>query len=222
MHEICKVKLSGLSRGKFHRRMNLVTSHPTLILYWRSLMTAGSPRKRPQDSRRSEMLHRFFAGLTEYTFSARLGVADPPLVDYLSALLAHFVRTDTIYGFRTPTGERLTQVADMLAEAQAREGSARRRVHRHIGDFTLFWTGLYPEIAEQHRQGRKDSLIDYQDQGKRNYLLASRLPADKNSAPDAVLERLSDCFELCVYGLGEVRKQWEEREENGDAPILLG
>jgi len=185
-------------------------------------MTAGSPRRRHKDTRRSEVLHCFFAGLTEYTFSARLGVADPPLVDYLSAMLTHFVHSDTIYGLRTPTGERLTQVVDMLAEAQVRQGSARRRVHRHIGDFTLFWTGLYPELTEQLRQGRKDSLIDYQAQGKRNYLMASRLPAGKESAPDDVLERLSDCFELCVYGLGELRKQWEEREDSGDLPILLG
>jgi len=185
-------------------------------------MTAGSPRRHQQDPRRSEVLHRFFAGLTEYTFAARLGVADPPLVDYLSGLLAHFVRTDAIYGFRTPTGERLTQVVDMLTEAQAREGSARRRMHRHIGDFTLFWTGLYPEISERQRQGNKDSLIDYQDQGKRNYLMASRLPADGQSAPAEVLERLSDRFDLCVYGLGEVRKQWEEREGESDGPLLLG
>jgi len=185
-------------------------------------MTAGSPRERGR-SDRGEALGRFFAGLTEYTFTTQLGVADPPLIDYLSAMLSHFVRTDTIYGLRTPTGERLSQVADMLAEAQSRQGSARRRVHRHIGDFTLFWTGLYPEIAKRLREGRKDSLIDYQDQGKRNYLLASRLPADSKSAPDEVLERLSSQFELCVYGLGEVRKQWEEHEgEGGETPILLG
>ena len=171
---------------------------------------------------RGEALCRFFSGITEHTFFVHLGVADPPLVDYLSAMLAAFVRTDAIYGIRTPTGERLSQVADMLAEAQARQGPARRRVHRHIGDFTLFWTGLYPEIAERLRKGRKDSLIDYQDQGKKNYLLASRLPADQSSAPNEVLERLSERFELCVYGLGEVRKQWEEREDNGEAPFLLG
>jgi len=176
----------------------------------------------PASRRRSEVLSRFFAGLTEYTFTSRLGVADPPLIDYLSAMLAHFVRTDAIYGVRTPTGQRLSQVADMLAEAQARQGAARRRLHRHIGDFTLFWTGLYPEIAEHQRKGRKDCLLDYQDQGKRNYLLASRLPADQESAPDAVLERLSNNFELCVYGLGEVRKQWEEREGESDGPLLLG
>ena len=185
-------------------------------------MDADSPRKRSPAERRSEVLSRFFAGLTEYTFTARLGVADPQLIDYLSAMLAHFVRTDAIYGLRTPTGERLSQVADMLAEAQARQGSARRRVHRHIGDFTLFWTGLYPEIADRQRKGQKDSLLDYQDQGKRNYLIASRLPADQESAPDEVLQRLSDNFELCVYGLGEVRKQWEEREGETDGPLLLG
>ena len=147
---------------------------------------------------------------------------DPPLIDYLSAMLTHFVHSDNIYSLRTPTGQQLTQVTDMLAEAAARQGSARRRVHRHIGDFTLFWTGLYPELAEQARKGRKDSLLDYQDQGKRNYLMASRLPADHKSAPDEVLERLSEHFELCVYGLGEVRKQWEEHDGEPDAPLLLG
>jgi hypothetical protein len=174
------------------------------------------------DCSRSELLLRFFAGLTEYTFTSRLGVADPPLVDYLAAMLAHFVHTDAIYGLRTPTGRRLSQVSDMLAEAEARQGPARRRVHRHIGDFTLFWTGLYPEIAERFRQGQKDSLINYFDQGKRNYYLASRLPAEPESTPDEVLERLSDQFELCVYGLGEVRKQWEQREGEHDTPLLLG
>ncbi len=183
-------------------------------------MTAGSPRS--EDARRSQVLHRFFAGLTEHTFSARLGVADPALIDYLSDMLTHFVHSDSIYGLRTPTGERLTQVVDMLAEAQARQGAARRRAHRHIGDFTLFWTGLYPELAEQARKGRRDSLLDYPDEGKRNYLLASRFPADRDSVPDEVLQRLSDCFDLCVFGLGELRKEWQDCEGSGDAPLLLG
>jgi hypothetical protein len=171
---------------------------------------------------RNELLRRFFAGLTEYAFAVRMGVADPPLVDYVSEMLVRFVKSDAIYGLRSPRGERLMQVADMLAEAQARQGVARRRVHRHIGDFTLFWTGVYPEIADRMRQGRKDSLIDYCDQGKRNYYIASTLPAEEAEAPDDVLKRLSNNFELCVYGLGEVRRQWEQREGEGDAPLLLG
>ncbi|HMP07013.1 MAG TPA: hypothetical protein PJ982_11725 [Lacipirellulaceae bacterium] len=174
------------------------------------------------ESVRGELLRRFFAGATEYAFACRLGVVDPPLVDYVAEMLVRFVKSDAIYGARNPRGERLVQVTDMLAEAQARHGSARRQMHRHIGDFTLFWTGVYPEIADRMRQGRKDSLLDYCDQGKRNYFIASTLPADDESVPDAVLKRLSDNFELCVYGLGEVRRQWDGSDMDIDGPLLLG
>ena len=169
----------------------------------------------------NELLCRFFSGAAEYAFAVRLGVVDPPLVDYVAGMLVRFVKNDAIYGLRDPRGERLVQVTDMLAEAQARQGSAKRRLHRHIGDFTLFWTGVYPEIAERMKQGRKDSLLDYTDQGKKNYFIAAHLPADDEAAADDVLERLSANFELCVYGLGEIRRQWNERDDLGPA-LLLG
>ena len=172
-----------------------------------------------QESRASA-IRRFFTGLTEYTFHARLGVADPPLVDYIGELLVRFVRSDDLYPVRTVRGQRLVQVADMLAEAQHREGPARQRVHRHIGDFTLFWTGVYPEVVDGMRHG-KDALIDYQQQGKRAYWIASTIPVEREAAPPDVLKRLSENFELCVYGLGEVRRQWEQSGD-ADAPLLLG
>ena len=180
-------------------------------------MTADNPRKR------LDLLRRFFAGLTEYTFTSRLGVADPPLVDYITTMLVRFVRCENVYGIRSPTGEQFNQVVDMLAEAQARQGVARRRIHRHIGDFTLFWSGMYPEIEERNRRsGSKDSLVDYRSQGKKAYWIASTLPGDRQSTPDDVLQRLSNQFELCVYGLAEVRSQWERREDEPDAPLLFG
>jgi hypothetical protein len=173
---------------------------------------------------RGEVLRRFFTGLTEYAFHARLGVADPPLVDYVAELLVRFVRSDAIYPLRSVRGQRLVAVADLLAEAQHREGTARQQVHRHIGDFTLFWTGVYPEVAEGMRRGGKDALIDYQQQGKRAYWIASTIPVEeKEETPPAdVLKRLSEQFELCVYGLGEVRRQWEQQAGDSDAPLLLG
>jgi hypothetical protein len=165
---------------------------------------------------------RFFTGLTEYAFEARLGVADPPLVDYIAELLVRFVRSDDLYPVRSLRGQRLVQVSDMLAEAQHREGPARQQVHRHIGDFTLFWTGVYPEVVDALRRGNKDALIDYRQQGKRAYWIASTIPVEKTAAPADILKRLSEQFELCVYGLSEVRRQWEERDGEDDAPLLLG
>lgn len=168
-------------------------------------------------------LLRFFSGLTEYVFETRLGVADPPLVDYLAELLTRFVHNDAIYKVRNPTGRRLQELAEMLLEAEARLGSSRREIHRHIGDFALFWAGLYPE-ALQRRQSRSylDRFIDYCEQGKRNYYLASTMePEDEEDTESAVLGRLSDEFELCVYGLGEVRKEMEARDEGDEPPKPL-
>lgn len=167
-----------------------------------------SPEERDESAAR-----RFFAGVTEQAFMVELGVADPPLIDYVTDLLGRFVSSDAVYSVRGVRGDRLTQVADMLEEAQARRGPAKRWLHRHIGDFTLFWTGVFPEIADRIRsEGGKDALLDYRELGKRSYAEASRIPVEREFAPSEVLERLSAEFELCVYGLGEVRKAWEERD----------
>jgi len=174
-----------------------------------------------QETNRSSVVRRFFTGLTEYTFEGRLGVADPPLVDYIGELLVRFVRSDALYSVRSVRGQRLIAVTDMLAEAEHREGPARAQVHRHIGDFTLFWMGVYPEVADRLRRGSKDALIDYQEQGKRAYLIASTIPVETEPPTPDVLKRLSEQFELCMYGLGEVRRQWEQSGDS-DAPLLLG
>ena len=39
-------------------------------------------------------LERFFRGLTEHAFHGRLGIVDPPLVDYVAELLVRFIRHD--------------------------------------------------------------------------------------------------------------------------------
>jgi len=163
--------------------------------------------------RSPEALYRFFAGLTEYAFESRLGVADPALVDYLTDLLARFVRFDAMLRLRSLTGERMSDVTQMLLEAEARVGDARRQAHRHIGDFTLFWTGVYPESLRRTRRGSASDFFDvYCAHGKRSYRIASSIRADEPDEEGEVLQRLSHEFEMCVYGLGEVRREWERRE----------
>jgi hypothetical protein len=166
-------------------------------------------------------LRDYFGGLTEQTFESRLGVADPPLIDYIAELLVRFIRSDSLYSTRNPTGRPLNNVADMMLEAEARVGEARRKVHRQIGDFTLFWTGVYPEALQHLRAvDRKDRFIDYRAEGKRAYRIASTIPAEEDDADNTVLERLSEEFELCIYGLGEVRREWERREA-GEGPVSV-
>ena len=157
-------------------------------------------------------LRRLFAGLTEQTFMNALGLADPRLTDYLSELLSRFIHFDAVYRLRNAAGRRLEEVADMVIEAQGLppEGRTRREVHRHIGDFTLFWTGVYPEALRRLRSVMsKDHFVDYCEQGKRSYYIASTFEDDRCRDEAAVLRRLSAEFELCAYGLNQVRREWE-------------
>ena len=108
---------------------------------------------------RPSALSRFFAGVCEYVFQARLGVADPLMVDYLSDLMLRFSRLDTVHRVRNLSGRPVLEVAEMLAEAEHRVGLAKRDVHRHIGDVTLFWTGVYPESLAHLRSGREEGLL---------------------------------------------------------------
>jgi hypothetical protein len=168
-------------------------------------------------------LTRFFTGLCENVFESRLGIADPPLVDYVSDLMIRFVRFDTLSRVRSPSGQPMHEVVDMLTEAESRIGIARREVHRHIGDVTLFWTGVYPEaLPTLKKSSHKDFLVNYCEQGKRAYYIASTIQTDrKEDAQRDILERLSHEFEMCAYGLGEVRREWERRDDDGDAPRPL-
>src|ERR1700722_9785075 len=142
----------------------------------------------------SHPLRRLFAGLTEQTFQATLGVADPRLTDYLSELLSRFVHIDAIYRLAGTSGRRLEEVAEMMIEAEElpAAGRTRREVHRHIGDFTLFWTGVYPEALNRLRAMTKDQFIDYTVRGKRSYCIASTFEEDPYAEEAPVLRRLSE------------------------------
>ncbi len=177
----------------------------------------------PEDSR-TNVIRRYFAGITEHTFHADLGVTDTQMVDYMTDLLTRFIRSDAVYRVRSLTGRPLAEVAAMLMEAEERIGDAKREVHRHVGDFILFWAGCYPESLPKMKKARSpDALLDYASQAKRSYRIASEIPTDPQTpAPGPVLHRISDEFELCVYGLGEVRRQWQSKDDAPEGPFLLG
>jgi hypothetical protein len=158
-----------------------------------------------------DTLRRLFLATTEHTFQVDLGVADPPLIDYLVDLLIRFIRMDAIFKIRDTAGRRLDEVADMMVEAGQRQANPRREAYRHIGDFTLFWAGIYPEaLSRMKSPDRRDHLVDYFQQGKRSYYLASTFDQKPYQDEAPVLRRLSAEFELCTYGLNRVRHLWEE------------
>lgn len=175
------------------------------------------------DNERSISVRQFFAGVTEHTFYTKLGVPNPRLIDYLTELLTRFVNNEVVFRIRGLTGKPLTEVAHMMMEAEARLGDAKRDVHQHIGDFILFWSGVYPEaLKRMRREDRMDHLVNYWAEGKKAYHAASEIQSGYDKPGAELLDELSDRFELCAYGLGEVRREWERRDEGGAGLMLFG
>lgn len=160
----------------------------------------------------SHPLKQLFTGLVEHAFQAQLGICDPTLTDYVADLLIDFVHMDNLNAWQdavvTPTGELAAMFShwDGLEDMTGRE--RKRWIHRRIGDYTLFWAGVFPESVKRSRGlSGVDQLHDYVTFGKRSYAVASELTPQGEQPPPVLLRRLSDDFECCVHGLGIVRQE---------------
>ncbi len=162
-------------------------------------------------------IERFFRGISEFIFHTKLGVVDVQLVDYVSDLMLRFVRVESLYAMRQSDGTRSKHVIQMVGDAERRIGLAKREVYRHIGDFTLFWSGMYPEslTAKQELKNNPVGFLDYCRQGKRAYAIAAEIEGGHDRPSCELIHRMSEHFEMCAYGLREVRRYWEEDDQQG-------
>lgn len=170
--------------------------------------------------RNDHPLRRLFSGLIEHAFCAEVGLCDPALTEYLADLLVDFTNVERFSEINRAQGKRLEQIATRLAVMSDEEPQStterERAVYRHIGDYTLFWAGVYPEQLSSARRSRSDVVVDYVSQGKRSYAIVSRLADDGDIPPASLFRHLSEDFESCMYGLGLVRRGWEESRELTD------
>ena len=139
-----------------------------------------------------------------------LAIGNDPASPYLADLMTRFARTENLYP-RGTTIPRLETVVDLLLEAgTAWDGSYFQPEHevtvsRHIGDFTLFMTGIFRERVE-----RTASVGYYVGQGKRAYHFVSehgRATSRAEAADTAPLfRRLADRFEGYAGALDYARR----------------
>ncbi len=116
-------------------------------------------------------LTRFFHRLVRRSLDD-LRMEGDPAAAYLAALLTRFARTDQLYALRGAAGQRLETVVEMLLEVQRSwdfdqpdfDPFRERDVRQHIGDYTLFMTGIFREHVE-----RRASTRFYVREGKRAY-----------------------------------------------------
>jgi hypothetical protein len=141
--------------------------------------------------------------------------ADQEVAAYVADLLIDFVHADQLYRIRNARGKRLEEVGEMLVESNplldARSFSREREVRKHIGDYTLFLTGMFPEyVATLPQRGlRLDRFVDYIKAGKESYGVVAAFDQFEYRQAAPLFRRLADEFEYCVYGLNRVKNDLE-------------
>ncbi len=164
-------------------------------------------------------LHSFFLECTHKSFR-ELGMGNQAVIEYVADVLTTFARTDQLYRVRPSTGQRLSSVVEVLTEQmeqaeqmnsaksarQAEQAGAtslwrEREARKHVGDYTLFMSGLFRAYVE------KLGVMDYYlQEGRQSYAQVSELDVRLYQTGFMLFQELSKNFEYYSGALDYMRK----------------
>jgi hypothetical protein len=164
----------------------------------------------------SSPLQRFFKEVVERNYD-EVGLRSSEVQAYVANLLAEFCESENLYKIRNADGRALCDVGEMLLESDPVYGPApsfdrERQVRKHIGDYALFFTGMFPEGLNPHRlrRSRMEALVDFVRAGKESYYIVSKFEHFEYARVAPLFRRMSQEFERLVYGLNHVKNELEE------------
>jgi len=164
-------------------------------------------------------LQSFFLDLVQEHYSKDIGLRDQQLSEYVASMLTEFTEAERLFTIRNAAGRPLDDVGEMLLEADPVFGEApsfdrERQVRKHIGDFTLFFAGMFPESINhlRLRRQRLENFIDWMKAGKESYYIVSKFEHFEYAKVAPLFACLSRNFEGCVYGLNMVKNDLQEMQ----------
>jgi len=164
-------------------------------------------------------LQKMFVEMVGRHYAEEIGLRDPQIVAYVAHLLTEFCDAEQLFDIRNAAGRPLSDVGEMMLESDPIYGPApsfdrERQVRKHIGDYTLFFAGMFPESINHSRlrRHRLEGLIDWMKAGKESYYIVSKFEYFEYAKVAPLFASLSSHFEECVYGLNRVKNELQEMQ----------
>ena len=159
-------------------------------------------------------LEPFFQQMVRNSYAGKLGMHDTAISNYVAHLLCEFSEADKLYRVRDEEGKPIHALDAMVRAADPVHGTAtsfdaERAVRKHIGDYALFVSGMYPESMEAPRSRRQgqQSYEELVSVGKESYYIVSQFDLEEYADEAPMFRRLAGWFDRCTYGLRLVREE---------------
>ena len=166
----------------------------------------------------SSLLQQFFNHIVERNYE-EVGVRQAEVHAYVANLLAEFCEAENLYKIKNADGRSLSDLGEMLLESDPIYGPApsfdrERQVRKHIGDYALFFSGMFPESLNRHRLRRQrlEGFLDFVKAGKESYYIVSKFEHFEYAKVAPLFRRMSEEFERMVYGLNQVKNELQEMQ----------
>jgi hypothetical protein len=167
----------------------------------------------------SHPLRDFFLELVSRHYGETIVLRDSELSCYVANMLTEFCEDEQLHKIRDASGRPLHDVGEMLLESDPIYGPApsfdrERQVRKHIGDYTLFFTGMFPESINDFRlrKSRLENFVDFIKAGRESYYIVSKFDYFEYAKVAPLFRKLAENFEECVVGLNMVKNELQEMQ----------
>jgi hypothetical protein len=152
----------------------------------------------------------------------KAGIENRQVADYVAELLAEFSRLERLHLQLTADFNPLEYLFEMIAALQQADERMRFQIRAHIGNHSLFLTGVFPNRI-RHRAEKKGfpDLSYYEDLGRTSYRVASDHRLAKQYELTPVFSTLSECFHETRQALNDLAERLMHLGDNGNYDAML-
>jgi len=135
---------------------------------------------------------------------------DTHISNYIANMLAQFIESSKLFSMGDDEKRSHQYIVDMITNSLHSDNSEKFYIYCHIGNYTLFLTGMIPEYIK-YRYESKRRPVDkhyYVGFGKTYYGLASEHTNARRNRLTGTLSQLSEGFEAVSQVLSFMNKEY--------------
>lgn len=141
------------------------------------------------------------------------GIESRELADYTATLVVHFGQARRAYRVAQESGDEFHYLTDIVLHLEGADGRQTLMLNAHLGNFSLWMTGLFPQYVAARRERRgAPSLRYYEEMGTTGFRMAAGSSEASRLGVDEIFRDVADHFRGVRVALNRIsdRHLWRD------------